>query len=40
MPPDLDFENLVSLYYRDLYRFAFSIKLDGTDRQGEFVIRF
>ena len=31
MSSDLDFENLVSLYYRDLYRFAFSMTRSEAD---------
>jgi len=31
MPSDLDFENLVTLYYRDLYRFAFSMTRSESD---------
>jgi DNA-directed RNA polymerase specialized sigma24 family protein len=29
MAVDLDFEELVSLYYRDLYRFGFSLKSEA-----------
>ncbi len=31
MPSNLDFENLVSLYYRDLYRFALSMTRNESD---------
>jgi RNA polymerase sigma-70 factor, ECF subfamily len=31
MAVDLDFEELVSLYYRDLYRFGFSLRRSEAD---------